>query len=305
MQLNAIRYFVALSDTLNFTQAAELCNVSQPALTRAIQRLEDEIGGLLVSRERDKTHLTALGLLVEPQLREVMTQAGQARSLARRFIRLEEADLTVGVMCTIGPLHFVSFLGRFRSRHPGVELTLLEAMPDQLCDMLMDGTVDVAIMARPDGFGPAFHAVELYTERFVVACSAGHRFAEQRNVPIKQLDGEYYFLRINCEFRDTLREICLSQQVHLIPSYRSEREDWILTMVAAGLGVSFLPENSATFPGVIGCPVIQPAVRRNICLVTVAGRRHSAPVASFVDAVQRYTWPASRAEAVSEPPDAA
>ena len=92
-----------------------------------------------------------------------------------------------------------------------------------------------------------FHAIELYSERFVVACSAGHRFAGQRNVPIKQLDGEYYFLRINCEFRDTLREICLSQQVHLIHSYRSEREDWILTMVAAGLGVSFLPENSAAY----------------------------------------------------------
>jgi LysR family transcriptional regulator, hydrogen peroxide-inducible genes activator len=300
MQLNAVRYFVALSDTLNFTKAAEQCNVSQPAFTRAIQKLEEELGGLLVSRERDNSHLTALGLLVEPQLREMIAQAGQAKKLARRFIRLDQADLRVGVMCTIGPIHFVSFLGRFRGRHPGVELTLLEAVPDRLCDMLMDGSLDVAIMARPDGFGPAFHTIELYSERFVVACSAGHRFAGQRNVPIKHLDGEYYFLRINCEFRDTLREICLSQQVHLIHSYRSEREDWILTMVAAGLGVSFLPENSAVFPGVIGCPVVHPAVHRDVCVVTVAGRRHSAPVASFIDAVRRHTWPTGGAEAVSE-----
>ena len=198
-------------------------------------------------------------------------------------------------------MHFVSFLGRFRSRHPGIELTLLEAVPDRLCDMLMNGTLDVAIMARPEGFGPEFHATELYSERFVIACSAGHRFAGERNVPVKSLDGEYYFLRINCEFRDFLREICESQQVRLIHSYRSEREDWILTMVAAGLGVSFLPENSATFPGVIGCPVIHPAVHRNICIVTVAGRRHSAPVASFIEAVQRHTWPATRADVVREP----
>jgi DNA-binding transcriptional LysR family regulator len=207
MQLNAVRYFIALSDTLNFTKAAEQCNVSQPAFTRAIQKLEEEMGGLLVSRERDNTHLTALGQLVEPQLREMIAQAGQAKKLARRFIRLDQADLRVGVMCTIGPVHFVGFLGRFRGRHPGVELTLLEAVPDRLCDMLMDGSLDVAIMARPDGFGPAFHAMELYRERFVVACSAGHRFAGQRNVPIKHLDGEYYFLRINCEFRDTLRDL--------------------------------------------------------------------------------------------------
>ena len=290
MQLNDIRYFIALSETLNFTKAAETCNVSQPALTRAIHKMEEELGGLLFSRERNNTHLTDLGRLIEPHLHEIVSRTGHVEKLATRFIRLERAAISVGVMCTIGPMLFASFLGRFRADHPGVELTLLEGVPDQLCGMLLEGAIDLAIMADPRGFIPELRAVPIYDERFVVACSAGHRFAREDSVPLASLDGEFYLLRINCEFRDVLNETCKSQNVRLIHSYRSEREDWILTMVAAGLGVCFLPEFSTTVPGVIGCPVIHPSVSREVCLVTVVGRRHSPPVAVFAQAVQRFSW---------------
>jgi DNA-binding transcriptional LysR family regulator len=105
------------------------------------------------------------------------------------------------------------------------------------------------------------------------------------------LDGEYYFSRINCEFYDVLDTLCREQGANLVKSYQSEREDWILTMVAAGLGVCFLPEYTASFPGVIGCPVVSPSVTRSVCLVTVAGRRRSGPVAALVREVSRYPWP--------------
>ncbi len=290
MQLNDIRYFIALSETLNFTRAAETCNVSQPALTRAIHKMEEELGGLLFSRERNNTHLTDLGRLIEPHLHEIVSRTGHVEKLATRFIRLERAAISVGVMCTIGPVLFASFLGRFRADHPGVELTLLEGVPDRLCAMLLEGAIDLAIMADPRGFAPELRAIPIYDERFVVACSAGHRFARENSVPLASLDGEFYLLRINCEFRDVLDEACKRQNVRLIHSYRSEREDWILTMVAAGLGVCFLPEFSTTVPGVIGCPVVLPSVSREVCLVTVVGRRHSPPVATFAHAVQRYSW---------------
>ena len=290
MQLNEIRYFIALSQTLNFTKAAEICNISQPALTRAIHKMEQELGGLLFSRERNNTHLTALGQLIEPHLREIVSRSGQVEKLATRFIRLERAALSVGVMCTIGPALFASFLGSFRADHPGVELSLLEGVPDQLCAMLLEGAIDVAIMAAPRGFAPEMRATPIYDERFVIACSAGHRFARQESVPLASLDGESYLLRINCEVYDLLDAMCLNQNIRLIHSYRSEREDWILTMVAAGLGICFLPEFSSAVPGVIGVPVVLPSVSREVCLVTVAGRRHSPPVDAFVQAVQRYRW---------------
>src|SRR5271165_4360527 len=127
MELHEIRYFLALSKTLNFTRAAEICNVSQPALTRAIQKMEGELGGLLFSRERNNTHLTEMGRMLEPHLTEMMARAEAAKDTAVRFLCLDGAPLRLGVMVTIGPVPFVSFLSRFRLDHPGVEITLTEA----------------------------------------------------------------------------------------------------------------------------------------------------------------------------------
>src|SRR5690348_3596226 len=136
MELHEIRYFLALSQTLNFTRAAETCNVSQPALTRAIQKMEDELGGLLFSHERGNTHLTELGRMLKPQLEEVMARTQAVRKAPTQSLRLEGAHLSLGVMCTIGPLRFVSFLSTFRAQHAGIEITLVEAVPDRLCDLL-------------------------------------------------------------------------------------------------------------------------------------------------------------------------
>jgi DNA-binding transcriptional LysR family regulator len=225
-------------------------------------------------------------------LAEIVARTGIAKESAARFLKLEAAHLSLGVMCTVAPIQFVSLLGRFRSDNPGIEVTLLERVPQQLCDLLVKGELDVALMARPDGFAPPLHAFELYSERFVIACAAGHRFAVQDKIAVEELDGEFYLSRINCEFQDVLGDICDQQQVNLIESYRSEREDWILNMVAAGLGICFLPEFTASFPGIVSCPVILPSVARQVCLVTVAGRRASAPVKALIEAVRRYPWPA-------------
>ena len=297
MELHEIRYFLALSKTLNFTKAAEMCNVSQPALTRAIQKMEDELGGLLFSRESNNTHLTELGRMLEPHLTEVLTRTQAAKETANRFLRLDSAQLKLGVMCTIGPVRFVSFLSRFRADNPGVEITLTEAVPNRLCDLLTKGDLDVALIARPDGFASPLQPQPLYRERFVIACSAGHPFARKNSVSVAELDGQPYLARINCEFFDTLRDTCHANGSHLVGAFRSEREDWILTMVAAGMGVCFLPEYSNTIPGVISRPVISPSIEREVCLVTVAGRRWSSPVSAFIRAVKQYRWP--------EAPDAA
>jgi DNA-binding transcriptional LysR family regulator len=278
MELHEVRYFLALSRTLNFTRAAEFCNVTQPALTRAIQKMEDELGGLLFSRERGNTHLTELGRLLQPQFEAMIENAETARQVATRFLRLDGAHMTLGVMCTIGPLRFVSFLSRFRAMHTGIDLTLIEHVPDRLCERLLAGEIDVAIMARPEGFPTPLGAQPLYTERFVVACAMAHRFAQRNQVEMADLDGEIYLQRINCEYRDHLAERLKECGATIARSYRSEQEDWIQTMVAAGMGICFLPEFTACVPGLVLRPVVEPGVQREVCLVTVAGRRWSSPV---------------------------
>ena len=89
--------------------------------------MEDELGGLLFSREPNNTYMTDLDRLIEPHLTEILAQAGKATQTATRFLKLEGASLSVGVMCTVAPVQFVSFLDRFRAYNPGIEITLLEA----------------------------------------------------------------------------------------------------------------------------------------------------------------------------------
>jgi len=299
MEMHQIRYFLAVCGTLNFTRAAEQCNVTQPALTRAIQKLEEELGGLLFRRERKLTHMTDLGNLVRPQLETILKQSEQARSTAQSFLQLRDAPLRLGVMCTIGPVRFVSFLSRFGADHPGIEVSLTESIPDELINMLMEGQLDIAITTAPEEPNARLDFRKLYEERFVVAFPPGHRYEAMTEIPVQEIAGESYLSRANCEYYERLEIVLEQQSVRVQDVFRSEREDWIQTMVMAGMGICFMPEFSAVLPGMNTRPIVNPPVTRTIHLASVAGRRFSPAVATFIKAIDRYQWP-ERAEAITE-----
>ena len=110
MELYQIRYFVALCEALNFARAAEQCGVSSPSLTRAVQKLEHELGGPLIRRERRLTHLTDLGRLVRPMLEEVLAHAESTKTAAHRFLDVEEKPLRLGIMPSVGPCRLAPFV---------------------------------------------------------------------------------------------------------------------------------------------------------------------------------------------------
>ncbi len=117
MEMQQIRYFLAVTDTLNFTHAAEQCNVSQPALTRAIKALEEELGAPLINREQRNTHLTELGRLMDPYFRTIFEQSMSAKSAPNAFAALGKASLKIGAMCTIGPSIVAEFVARFAGKN--------------------------------------------------------------------------------------------------------------------------------------------------------------------------------------------
>jgi LysR family transcriptional regulator, hydrogen peroxide-inducible genes activator len=291
MEMHQVRYFLAVCETLNFTRAAGNCNVSQPALTRAVHKLEEELGGLLLRRESHLTHLTDFGHLVRPHLEQLMAEAKAAKSTAMRFLRMDNAPINLGVMCSVGPIRFMSFLAEFGLTHPGCEVTVVEGVPAQLAELLGEGKLDLAVMAQPQAFSDRLEVRPLYRERFCVAFPMGHRFREKNQVRIADVAGETYLARINCEYQDHVNECCRERGFALQIGFRSEREDWIQTMVAAGFGICFLPEFSATVPGVLTRPVFEPEILREVSLVSIAGRRFSPVVAAFARAIRGYRWP--------------
>ena len=184
--MHQIRYFLAVCETLNFTRAAEACNVSQPSLTRAIKGLEDELGGPLFRRERNNTHLTGLGEMMRPHLTQVLIETDAAKERAKSFAKLDDVELKLGMMCTIGPRRFVPFLQAFRERHPKVRLIVQDGSNSELQERLAQGELDVAVYGQPEEIDERFHARRLYDERFVIGVGPGHPFDKQNAVRVRR-----------------------------------------------------------------------------------------------------------------------
>ena len=295
MEMHQVRYFLAVCDELNFTRAAEHCHVSQPALTRAIQGLEDEFGGPLFHRERNNTHLTELGKLVRPYLTEVFEQTAAAKEQADKFGRLEDIRLKMGAMCTIGPAVIADFLIAYSHDNPGVEIEVVEATGRAVNELLRNGDVEVALYGLPEGLHDGFHAQPLFDEPFVIAVNADHRFAKVPAVRCRELNGERYVSRANCEFLDFAGQALLEMGTELHRVFSSESDDWVQGMIVAGLGLGFFPALSVTAPELISRPLIEPGFTRTINLVTARGRRHSPAVGTFVRAARHYEWPQAAA----------
>ena len=290
MEMHQVRYFLAMCETMNFTRAAERCHVSQPALTRAIKKLEEELGGPLFRRERNLTHLTDLGRTLKPHLEQSVANVNTAKAVAQSFQCLERAPLKLGVMCTIGPSRLIGLMAKIRRELPGIELSLHDVAPDVVVDRMLEGTLDVALFGMPKELPERFDRRPLYRERYVVAFPPGHRFEKKNVVRLHDMDNESYLARLNCEYTDYIGDLLAERGVSLDLRYASEREDWVQSMILSGMGSTFLPEHMSLHPDLPMRLLAEPQITRQIELVTVSGRRFSPAVEAFVRMVEAHDW---------------
>ncbi len=297
MEMHQIRYFLAVAEELNFTRASEKCNVSQPSLSRAIKLLEEELGGPLFHRERSPTHLTELGHMVYPHLETVYDQSREVKRLSKDFLS-NKVPLKLGIMSTISPGQIVDLIAGIKARHTGIELKLCDTNAWDLRRRLLSGDLELVIYALP-GEKPdeSTHSIPLFREQMVIAVHVGHRLANEHAFPVRELNGEPYIHRMNCEFAGYADHILKEQGVTCTPTYWSERDDWTLAMVAAGLGFGFMPANAVKYPGVVALPIVEPEFWRDVNLVSVRGRPHSPAVGALVREAMRKSWFGSRPRA--------
>jgi DNA-binding transcriptional LysR family regulator len=293
MEMQQVRYFLALSRTLNFTRAAEQCNVTQPALTRQIQQLEAELGGPLFHRERQNTHLSELGRMMLPYLQAIQAQTEQVKAQAQAMRRLEVATLQIGAICTIGPAILSDLIIKFRLANPEVDLVVRDKDLEELLDNLAAGELDLALLALPGPLDDRFHGLALFKERFVVAVASSHHLAQKNIVRCHELDGQAYVNRANCEYLEHIGHEFQKMGVATRKVFSSERDDWVQGMIKAGLGFGLFPEFCLTDPALLMRRLVEPEFVRTIMLVTVRGRPHSPAVGAFVRQARSFQWPTS------------
>lgn len=250
MTLTELRYIVAVARERHFGRAAEACFVSQPTLSVAIKKLEEELDVKIFERGSNEISLTPLGEAIVRQAQTVIEQAQGIREIAKRGKDPLAGPLHLGIIYTIGPYLLPELVKNVIELSPQMPLILQENFTVKLLDMLRTGELDCAIMAEPfPDTGLAL--APLYDEPFVIAVPSQHALADREQVSSEELKRETMLLlgTGHC-FRDHVLEVCpefarfSSDTEGIRKSFEGSSLETIKHMVASGMGVTVVPQLS-------------------------------------------------------------
>ena len=260
MTLTELKYIVAVARERHFGKAADACYVSQPTLSVAVKKLEEELDVKLFERSVNEVSVTQLGGEIVRQAQAVLEQAANIKEIAKRGKDPLNGPLTLGVIYTIGPYLLPDLVRQVIANTPKMPLILQENFTVKLLEMLRTGEIDCAILAQP--FPDAGLAIApLYDEPFLAAVPAHHPLAAQRQVTTEELKRETMLLlgSGHC-FRDHVLEVCpefarfSSNTEGIRKSFEGSSLETIKHMVAAGMGVTLVPRLSVPKEALMPAP---------------------------------------------------
>lgn len=291
MELHQLRYFVAVAETGSFTRAAEREGITQPTLSEQVIRLESNahgVGRRLFDRLGRKVVLTDAGHELLGRAQAILAAVDEAERAVRDSA--EGGRLRVGAIPTVAPFVLPPAVTRFGKLHPGVHLQLQEDRTDRLLADLLAGELDVGIMALPIR-DDRLHVEKLYPEPLVVALPARHRLAAKAEVRLADVVDEPFILLddVHC-FGDQVLSLCRRGGIEPKVVCRGEQIVTLLAMVAAGQGVSVVPEMAAvgdTSPDRVYRPLGKPVPTRTLCAVWHKQRYRPPSLRAFVGVLAR------------------
>lgn len=249
MTLTELQYIVAVAKKRHFGRAAEACFVSQPTLSVAVRKLEDELGVTLFERGKGEVRITPVGEQVVAQAQRVLEEVSTIRRIAREGDDPLAGPLRLGAIHTVGPYLFPQIVPALREQAPGMPLLLEENYTAALSEQLKRGELDVIVISLPFQ-EPGILTQPLYEEPFVVLLPAGHPWNQRDTIDPGQLIEENLLLlgAGHC-FRDQVLALCpecvrtVAGEAHR--TLEGSSLETIRHMVASGLGVTILPCTSA------------------------------------------------------------
>ena len=278
MTLTELRYIVAVARERHFGRAAEACFVSQPTLSVAVKKLEDELGAMLFERSQSEVSVTPVGAEVVAQAQRVLEQAGAIKELVKQRRDPLEGQLRVGVIYSIAPYLLPALVPRMIKLAPAMPLVLEENYTVRLLEMLKSGDIDVAILAQPFS-EPGIMMQAVYDEPFLVALPAAHPWAARKSIPAADLKKETMLLlgAGHC-LRDQVLQVCpelmrfsTSSAEGIQKTFEGSSLETIRHMVASGVGITVLPASAVPLTQakkdlIAYRPFVKPAPDRRVAL---------------------------------------
>lgn len=292
MELRHLRYFEAAAEELHFSRAAERLDISAPTLTQQIQGLERELGVLLFRRTRRSVALTEAGRRFLEEVRATLRQAEQAALVARQTARGELGRLEIGYVTSASCLGLVpSVIAEFRHANPYVELNLHRLETVLQLKALAQGQIDVGFLRPPLRYPSGLVGTLIWRQPFVVAAPTDHKLAREKQIRISSLAGEPLIassVELELGFGGQIQE--MAAEGRFAPKIVGRAPDilTILTLVAAGVGIAFVPESfrRVSIPGVVYRDLMGPS---KSAMLAVARRRdeHAPAVKAFIRLVRQ------------------
>ncbi len=244
MNLNDLRYLVALAQERNFHRAAERCFVTQPTLSVAIRKLEVELGVRLFERSRSAVRPTAVGSRIVGQAQRVIEEANRIRELARQGADQLAGPLKLGVIYTVGPYLLPDLIPILHRKAPQMPLEVEENVTAQLELLLHNGRIDCALLAAPFE-APNVELLALYDEPFTVAVPNSHPWAKRASINAHELATQNVLLLASGHcFANQVAEACPELQRRGAEALQGNSLETIRNMVASGLGITVLPASA-------------------------------------------------------------
>ena len=291
MELRHLRYFAAVAQHLNYSEASRRLHVAQPAISQTILDLEEELEVKLLLRTKRSVQLTAAGTAFLREAEEILHRANEARRLAQRAARGEVGILSIGFFGTAAAPILPGLVQAYRRKFPDVELRLYELNPDQQFDAFDEGRIDLGLSRpMPQDRRAEFEEEVVYTDQLVIALPAIHPLARQKTIQLKNLAGEQ-FVQFHRKGAPGLFDevIAICRRAGFAPRIINEPNFMatVMTLVESGLGVSLIPRcvRSLNRPHV----VIRPIEPKSAGIPLCAGWRKSAnnpALAAFLDVLR-------------------
>jgi DNA-binding transcriptional LysR family regulator len=283
MEMQQIRYFLALARTLNFTRAAEECNVSQSALTRAIQALEGELGGELVRREHSRSHLTELGKRMLPLVERCYESAMTAKALAKSIAREDLAPLAVGVSDSVNVELIMGPLAEMFRSFSGLQLKLHHGGGAAIMELLKQGGAEIAVAGPIDDNWERLDRWALFEEPFELAIRSDNPLAMDNEITLEKLQTLPVFCQGGCEMHDAATSIVASKgfataNMHEVVTYHD-----LIALVSNGVGAAIVPRSAPQSDTVKRTAIADLGLSRTVSVYAVAGRRRGAAAAAFLN----------------------
>jgi LysR family hydrogen peroxide-inducible transcriptional activator len=242
LKLKDLRYLVAVADTRHFGRAAERSFVSQPTLSAQLKKLEEYLGVQLIERSPKRVALTVPGEEIVERARRILEASEEIVELAKGHRDPLAGRLKLALLPTIGPYLLPNVAGKLRKQLPRLELMLYEYQTDVMLEKLHSGEIDVGILALPVSID-GLESYELYREPFTVALPANHRLASRASIKVSDLHDETLLLLEDGHcLRDQALDICSGSDIQEKQDFRATSLETLRQMVAAGVGITLLPE---------------------------------------------------------------